>query len=470
MVTEKKTSTYQKAHQINRDAVRHGTFAEIGAGQEVARWFFRVGGAAATVAKTISAYDMAVSDAIYGPSDRYVSRHRLQAMLDYEYDLLLQRLSEKRGSGTAFFCFADTSAMGSSSRNEPGRSWVGARFQHRPQSAPSEIILHLRMLELDNVQKQEVLGILGVNLLYGAFYHSQAPNMLIRSLRDDLARERFEVDMIRFAGPAFGGVDNRLMSLQLVEQAFTPAAMFSAGGEVLQPSEALFRKPVLIERGSFRPVTRTSLDLLARACVQFAEELDAGREDPVAIMEMSLRNLLSGDRIEHDDFLARIDILGALGKTVMISNFGYYYGLAEYLRICTDQPVVFAIGVPNLKRLFDESYYTSLPGGILESCGRLFTSGIKLYVYPYRGTPAGPLITAENMRVAPHLRHLYLHLVENGMIVPIRDADEKILHILPKEVLRMIQSGNPAWEQLVPRPGVDLIKQRRVFGYRSERI
>jgi hypothetical protein len=460
-----KTTTYQKARQINLDAARHGTFAEIGAGQEVARWFFRVGGAAATVAKTISAYDMTVSDAIYGPCDRYVSRQRLQAMLNHEYPLLLERLDEKRGATTTFFAFAETAAMGSVTRNQVGRAWIGMRFQHEPRSEASEIILHVRLLEFDNVQKQEVLGILGVNLIYGGFYHSD-PSELIRSLRDDLARERFEIDMIRFSGPAYATVDNRLMSLQLVEQGFTDAVVFDANGEVLQPSEMLFDQPVLIERGSFRPITRPALDLFNRAVAQFTAELADTGERPVFAMEMSLRNLLAGDRIDHSDFLARTDILCSLGKTVIISNFPYYYRLAEYLRLYTSKPIVFALGIPNFRRLFDEKFYAGLDGGILEAFGRLFKSGIKLYVYPYRDDRASHTVNLETFDVPPHLRHLYLYLVENGLLQDIRGADLANLHVLPKTVLHMIQAGDPAWEHFVPQTGVKLIKERGVFGYR----
>ncbi len=468
MGIEEKPGSYQKAHRINQDAERHGTFAEIGAGQEVARWFFRVGGAAATVAKSISAYDMDVSDAIYGPSDHYVSRHRLQAMLEYEYDLLLQRLSGKRGDRTAFFVFADTVAMGSFTHGLPGHAWVGMRFQHQPQATPSEIIAHVRMFESDNVRKQEALGILGVNLIYGGIYHYRTPTELIGSLKDDLARERLEVDMIRFSGPCFSSVDNRLMSLQLVEQGFTDAAMFDANGEVVQPSEVLYDKPILIERGSFRPVTRPSLELLEKAGDQFAAELRGSDEEPAVVMEMSLRNLLSGDVIDHADFLARVDILGALGKTVIISNYSYYYPLASYLREYTKRRIVFALGVPNLRRLFDEKYYEELDGGILESFGRLFKSGIRLFVYPCKDTENGRVITADDLEIPHKVRPLYAYLVESQRIVPIRDVDEKHLHVLPKAVLRMIQTGDQRWETMVPPPGVKLIKERMVFGYRSK--
>jgi hypothetical protein len=467
MAAEEKATAYQKAHQINLDAARHGVFAEIGAGQEVARWFFRVGGAAATVAKSISAYDMDVSDAIYGPCDQYVSRRRLQSMLDYEYNLLLQRLKAKRGARTTFFVFANTSAMGSFSHNQPGHAWVGMRFQYQVQAPPSEIILHVRMSERDNVRKQEALGILGVNLIFGGFYLFREPTSLISSLKDDLTRERFEVDMIRFSGPCFQEVDNRLMSLQLVEQGFTDAAMFDAHGEVVQPSEVLWDKPILIERGSFRPVTRPSLDLLERADMQFSAELRGDGEEPFTVMEMSLRNLLSGDTIDHIDFLARVDILSALGKNVIISNYSYYYGLAAYLRDYTKRRIVFALGIPNLMRLFDEKYYAQLDGGILESFGRLFKSDIRLYVYPCMDAATGKLITAGTVGMPANLQQLYAYLRANQKIVPIRDVDEKNLHIFPKQVLRLIHSGDPSWEDMVPQEAVKLIKERGVFGYHS---
>jgi hypothetical protein len=462
MITDEKSTAHQKAHQINRDAALHGTFAEIGAGQETARWFFRVGGAAATVAKTISAYDMTVSDAIYGRCDHYVSRQRLQSMLGYEYDLLLERLANKRGATTTFFVFAETAAMGSSSRNMPGHAWVGLRFQHRPQAPPSEIILHVRMFESDNLNKQETLGILGVNLIFGGFYHHADPAALIGTLKDDLARERFEVDTVRFSGPCFEGVDNRLMSLQLVEQGFTGAAMFDADGEVVQPYEVLSERPILVGRGSFRPVTSIGIALLEKAAAQFSAELD---EAPTVVMEMSLSNLLSGDRIDHRDFLARVDILGALGKQVIISSFPYYYLMTEYLRFYTSKPIAFALGVPNLRRLFDEKYYTGLSGGILESFGRLFQTGVRLLVYPTIDAQTGELITSETLQIPAHLRHLHLYLLEGRQIGSITDVERKGLQFLPKDVLAMIQSGDPAWEELVPPTGVRLIKDRGVFGF-----
>ena len=461
-MTGEQPSTHQKARQINLDARIHGTFAEIGAGQEVARWFFHVGGAAATVAKTMSAYDMAVSDAIYGPSDRYVSRYRLQSMLAYEYDLLMQRLGQKRGPATNFFVFADTVAARSYAQREDGHGWIGIRFQHRPLADPSDILVHVRLRDTENVRQQEALGVLGVNLTYGAFYHHEDSTTLIRSLMDDLSSDRIEIDMMKLGGPAFRDVDNRLVSLQLVEQGFTDAAMFTADGEVVQPGEVLHEKPVLIERGSFRPVTKPTIDMLRSASVQFVAGLPADAP-PVVIMEMSLRNLLSGDHVDHKDFLARADVLGALGETVMISNYSAYYPVPGYLRRYTHKALAFAMGLPTLGELFNEQYYADLPGGLLQAVGSLFQAGVRLYVYPIKDEDTGALTTAESLRVAPHLRHLYAHLVEQGLIVPIQHVNEHDLHILPRDALAKIQSGDPGWEAMVPESAIRIIRDRDLF-------
>ena len=466
-MTGEHPSTYQKARRINLDARIHGTFAEIGAGQEVARWFFHVGGAAATVAKTMSAYDMAVSDAIYGPSDRYVSRERLQSMLEYEYDLLMQRLREKRGRTTSFFVFADTVAARSYGRPEEGHGWIGIRFQHEPLAVPSDMLLHVRLRDTENVREQEVLGILGVNVTYGAYYHHTDPVTLIGSLMDDLSGDRIEIDMMKLEGQAFGHVDNRLVSLQLVEQGFTEAAMFTVDGEVVQPGEVLHEKPVLIERGSFRPVTKPTIHMLRSAAAQFTAGLAAADGPPVAIMEMSLRNLLSGDHVDHNDFLARVDVLGALGETVMISSYSAYYPVPGYLRRYTHKPLAFALGVPILGALFDEQYYADLPGGLLQAVGSLFQAGVRLYVYPMRDEDADVLTTVENLCVAPHLRHVYAHLVEGGLIVPIQNVNQDELYIRGRDALAKIQSGDSSWEAMVPEPAMRIIKDRQLFRVRS---
>ncbi len=462
-----KIDTNQKALQINLDARKYGTFAEIGAGQEVARRFFHVGGAAGTVAKTISAYDMSVSDAIYGTSNRYVSRDRLEKMLDYEFKLLLERLDKSRGDRCTFFVFADTVATHSFTRKEEGAGWMGIRFQTDPKCAPSDIIIHVRMLDTENVREQEALGIMGTNLIYGAFYYGKTPEKLIGSLMDDLSRTRVEVDMIRFSGPAFEKVDNRLMSLQLVQQGLADAAMFTAKGEMVQPADVLYKKAVLVERGSFRPVTNTTLDMLERAQEQFMEEPGIKGEEPVVLMEMTLRNLLAEGGVDHKDFLARVDILSSLGKTVLISNYLRYYRLVAYLTRYTQKNIGIALGVPSLKEIFDGKFYTDLDGGMLEALGRLFKNSVKLYVYPWRDPVTSQVTTAENMKVTPQLQHLYTHLIENHYLESIRKHNVEYLPIFSRDVLARIQTYDPSWETMVPKPIVEIIKRDKLFGYRE---
>jgi hypothetical protein len=462
-MANEKLDTNQKARQINLDANRYGTFAEIGAGQEVVRSFFRAGGAAGTVAKTISAYDMAVSDAIYGPTDYYVSRHRLQSMLDYEYALLLERLDKTRGGKAAFFVFADTVAT----HRDSGHGWLGVRFQAESGSDPSEIMIHVRMLDKESIRQQEALGAIGVNLLYGAFYLHREPEALIRSLLDNLTWERVEVDMIRFAGPAFAGVDNRLMALQLVREDLTEAAMFTAKGDAVQWAEVLYHKPVLVLRGSFLPVTRSTLDVLERALEQFVREPDLNGEMPVVLMEMTLRQLTTDEKIDETDFLNRSDMLSALGKTVLISNFRRFHRLAAYLARYTKRPLGLAVGASKLGEIFDESFYNESEGGLLGGLGQLFKNPARLYVYPHLDLPTGHKLTVENFPIPPHLSHLYAYLRENRFIQGIESSNDNLLSIRSQDVLAKIRSGDATWEQLVPPPIVAIIKRDGLFGYRG---
>ena len=460
-MADNKLDTSQKALRINLDARRYGTLAEIGAGQEVARWFFRVGRAAGTVAKTISAYDMAVSDAIYGPTERYVSRARLKAMLDYEYDLLLERLNDQRGGRTAFFAFADTVAT----QKGEGRGWLGIKFQAEPGADASEIYIHIRMLDNENVRQQEALGIIGLNLIHGTFYFHREPEVLMRSLLDDLTWERVEVDMIRFAGPAFAGLDNRLMALQLVREGLTEAAMFTAEGEAVQWSEVLYKKPVLVQRGSFRPVTKATLDVLERGLEQFLQESDLNGEIPVVLMEMTLRHLTTGDAIDTADFLQRADTLKALGKTVLVSNFRRFHRLAAYLSRYTKCPIGIALGARNLNEIFDESFYNESEGGLLGGLAQFFRNPTRLYVYPHLDLATGTLMTAETFPIAPHLKHLYQHLLENRFLQTIRNFSRDLARIRRQDILARLEAGDPAWEQFVPPPIVAVIKRDRLFGY-----
>jgi hypothetical protein len=460
-------STHQKALQINLDQTKYGTFAEVGAGQEVARWFFRVGGASGTIAKSISAYDMVISDAIYGPSERYVSRRRLTTMLDYEYALLNERLSGQRGDTTRFFVFADTVAAQSFTRREDWHGWMGVRFQTQPRGEASQIIMHVRMWDKENLQQQEALGVLGVNLVYGALYHHDDLDQFLTTLIDDLTINRVEVDMIKFSGPAFAQVDNRLVTLRLVQDGLTNAAMFTADGEVVQAAEVLYKKPILVERGSFRPVTNVTLDMLNNAQAQFIQEPGLQGEQIVVVMEMTLKNLTDRGEINHRDFLDRVDILGTLGKTVLISNYGAYFRLAGYLFRYTRKNIGIVMGVPSLSEIFDEKYYADLEGGILESFGRLFKNDLRLYVYPLRDKASGSVITARNVRVAPHLQHLYAYLIENNYIQAIRDYRPEYLPIFSPDVLARLKAGDPSWEAMVPPQVAQIIKERTLLGYNA---
>jgi len=466
MKAEMDVGTNRKALQINLDAKKYGTFAEIGAGQEVARRFFTVGGAAGTIAKTMSAYDMTFSDAIYGPTDRYVSRKRLWTMLDHEYELLVKRLDAKLGGDRTFFVFADTVAARSFKQHNESHGWLGVRFQTEPRGEPSQIIIHVRMLDESNADQQEALGVIGVNLLYGAFYYSQ-PERLISSLQENLAPGRIQVDLIKFSGPSFAKIDNRLINLQLVSQGLTDAVMFTADGEMVQPSEILHKKAILIERGSLRPGTYATNDMLEGARGQFLKESGCSEEDTVVLMEMTLENLLSEGQLNHADFLARVDILGALGRTVLISKFGEYYRLAGYLSRYTNRMIGLVMGVPSLIEILDEKYYLNLEGGILEALGRMFKHGLKLYVYPMIEETTGAILSATKVHVAPNLRALFQYLIDNCYIQEIADYRKDFLRIYPATVLAKLKAGDKSWEEMVPPEVAQIIKEREFFGYRA---
>ncbi len=458
-------STNQKAVQINRDHAKYGTFAEIGAGQEVARFFFKVGGAAGTIAKSISAYDMTVSDAIYGDTARYVSRQRLRSMLDCEFNLLRTRLDASVGDTTTFFAFANTVKARSFLQTDESHGWLGIRFQASPRTEPSEIIIHIRMLDESNLNQQEALGIFGVNMIHGAFFRHHHMETFLESLLDNLTRKRVEVDMIKLSGPVFKDEDNRIMSLELVRLGLADSAMFTSDGDVVQPSEILYKKAILVERGSFRPVTRVAIDMLDCAKAQFAQEAGVEGSEITVLTEMTLRNLSEDGKIDHKDFLDRVDLLGALGKTVLISNYGRFYRLADYLFRYTDKMIVLVMGVRIVNEIFKEKYYSDLEGGILESFGRLFKNDLKLYVYPKKDPKSGVLTTAANLEVTPNLQHLYAHLHENEYLLALKGYDESCLPIFSREVLKKIQNADPSWEAMVPSQVVNLIKTRGLFGY-----
>ncbi len=479
----------RKALTINLDERLYGTFAEIGAGQEVARVFFQAGGASRTVAKTISAYDMTFSDAIYGKAPRYVSRERLALMLEHEYQLLLERLASQRGDRTAFFVFADTVATKGYKGINDAHGWMGIRFQPDPASEPSEVVLHVRMWDKENVLQQDALGIAGTNLIYAAFYYRDDPRRFIESLVDNLGANRVEVDMLKFSGPAFTHIDNRLMALYLVQHGITNGVMFGPGAEVLQPSEVLYKKAVLLERGNFRPVTHVNVDMMSCATAQFVQEPQVKGREVIVLMEITINNPAQAEPPDLADVLARVDLIGELGFTALISNYsGYseYFRLTAYFRRYTREMIGMTLGIHNLLEVFNEKYYEHLEGGILESFGRMFRHAVKLYVYPMRqdtysrhratgaaragGSSGQPfasnvLITAKNVQIEEHLRNLYAHLLENHYIAPLVGFDRDVLMIAPGEVTRRIMAGDPSWEAMVPGSVATAIKARHLFGY-----
>ena len=462
--------THQKALRINLDPRWYGTVAEIGAGQEVARWFFRVGAAAGTIAKSISAYDMAVSDAIYGEVDRYVSAGRLQAMLDHEYQLNIERLTDKRGDTTSFFAFANTVVARSFKGNNECHGWMGLKFQAHPRDEPSQIILHVRMLDVDASLQQEAIGVVGINLLHGAFFLHHEPDVLVQSLLDRLTTGRIEIDMIEFRGIEFRRVDNRLMALELVQLGLSGVAMFAPDGTVLQPSEALRKKAVLVERGSFRPTTLVNIDMIETALAKFQADPALEGKPVLPLAELTMRNLLAGGSdVDRRDFLARADLLAACGMTVLISDYFEYYRLAAFIASRTTERIGIVMGVPSLLELFDEKFYTQLPGGILESFGRLFKNDLRIYVYPLQRSQNDVLQTVDNLEVDSSLRPLYDYLAMRGSFVPLDNYRPEYLSIFSRDVLQKISIGDSAWESMVPEAVADLVKQRSFFEYQMSK-
>ena len=461
-------TTDQKALKINLDKFKYGSIVEIGAGQEVARRFFHVGAAAGTIAKTMSAYDMAVSDDIYGPVDRYVSRARLMQMLEKEFDQVVSRLSKVRSRNTTFFAYAATVTARSFKQQNECHGWIGLRVQLHPGAAPSDIVMHVRMLDNDNAMQSEALGILGVNLIHAAFFYHTHPEWIVEALADGLGSDRIEVDLIHFAGPYFEEVENRLMNLHLIRSWLTRAVIFNPEGEVVVPGELFHRKPVLVIRGSFKPVTRVNVDMMSAGLRQFGQIEGVEESHTMALSEITMNSLVSGDNVDNADFLARVDLLASLGYTVMISDYVRFFRLRAYLRRYTQKPIGIVLSVRDFEALFDEKYYEGLEGGMLEAFGKLFPDNTHVYTYPSRARGESELVTLDTVQVPQHLGHLLAHLVENGKLVGIENYDEGVLHIDVSEVLAGLRKGRGRWEEDVPDSVASAVIGRRLLGYDTE--
>jgi hypothetical protein len=456
-------NTGQKTLELNLDPSWYGSFAEIGAGQEVGDWFFRAGAAAGTVAKTMSAYDMQVSDAIYGKTNRYVSRPRLEAMLDHEFELNIERLRDTRGADTRFFAFADTVAAQRFGGSGHCHGWMGIRFQSAPLRETSQIVLHARLLNRETLLQHEALGILGVNLIYGASRLWEDPNALLASLSDELSPGRLEVDMIEFSGEAFDDTDNRVMSLKLVENKLTRVAMFAPSGEALQPSEALYKRPVVVQRGGFRPPTRVHADIQKRSVDRLARDRSIEREQVLPLVEMTLRELRSVAGSSVEDFLDRIEALGANDQPVLISDFARPHQIVEFLSDCMTSRIGIALNVFQIFELLSREHTSDLEGGLPELVGRVFRPGVCLLAYPALDLKTGERFELEDLEWPGASADLVRYLMRTDRIAALPGLDDDSLRIVTDEVLTLIQAGDPSWPDHVEPAVAEAIRRHKLF-------
>ncbi|RIA09840.1 hypothetical protein OE09_1686 [Flavobacteriaceae bacterium MAR_2010_72] len=458
-----------KALRINLNENIYGTFAEIGAGQETVRQFFRAGGGSGTIAKAMSAYDKDFSDAIYGIEDdgRYVTEARLRKMLTHEIALIEERITRDKHPNKMFFSYANTVATIDFAKKYKGHGWVGVKYQVEPDQEYNEIILHLRFKENDARLQQETLGILGTNLIYGAFYKYNVPKKLLRYLYDHLDKDQLEIDTINFSGPVFKDVDNRLMSLQLVKNGMTDAVMFAPDGNNVLPARVLYKKNILALRGSFRPVTMVNMDMYQKSYEMFLKENRVVEKNTQVVFEITLSNLRAEGEIDEQDFMDRAKLLCSLGQTVLISNFQEYYKLVEYFSQYSKNRMGLSMGVNNLIDIFDEKYYRHLSGGILEAFGKLFFKDLRVYLYPMENED-GTITTSENLKVHPRMKELYKFFKYNGKVVDITDYNTSTLSIFSRTVLKMIADGEDGWEAMLPEGVANLIKEKSLFGCETE--
>ena len=462
-------SIKSKSLRINLNENIYGSFAEIGAGQETVRNFFQAGGASGTIAKAMSAYDKDFSDSIYGIENdgRYVTESRLKKMLTHEIGLIEERVPREKNPSRLFFAYANTVATIDFAKKFKGHGWVGIKYQIEPEGAYNEILLHIRFHENEATLQQNTLGILGVNLIYGAFYKFNEPKKLLRYLYDHIDKDKIEIDTINFSGPQFESVDNRLMSLQLVKNSMTEAVMFGPDGNNILPASILYKKNILALRGSYRPVTKVNIDMYEKSLDIFKQEKRVDENNTIVIFEITLSNLRAEGEIDEEDFMSRARLLCSLGHIVMISNFQEYYKLVEYFSAYTKKRMGLALGVNNLIDIFDEKYYRHLSGGFLEALGKLFFKDLKVYLYPMLNPKNGEYTNSENLKVHPRMKELYKFFKHNGKVVDIEDFDKGNLNIFSRKVLKMLENKENGWEKLLPTGVSEIIKQKELFGYKE---
>jgi len=441
MPSTEKPDTHHKALTLNLDAAAFGSFAEIGAGQEVSHWFFVVGGASATVAKTISAYDKEVSDDLYGSGSRYVSRQRLEEMLDKEWSQLLAQLSKTRGSHTRFFSFVNTvSARNFAGTNDP-HGWVGLRFQSQPGGPANDVLLHINMRDPSNVLQQEAIGILGVNLIYTAFYESQSTETFLAGLAPDVVKERIEIDYIDLRGPAFEGWDRRSLLADLVSKGFAEAVFFPSHDPTVPPTEALYKKAVVLAPGYFGhgdpSHSQVHMRLLAAALQELQKELGETKVTPAGFFCLTAAPLTSDEPVpEVPDLLRRINALLAAGGDVLLFRQTELYHMTTLVNRYTQAPVRFVGGLSLIIRAFAD-IYGNLEGKLLEALARLFAQNVRIYAYPMAATElreslsaisaagwewsnTNGMVSANQLRHAPPLGHLFAYLLASNFLIPIQ--------------------------------------------------
>ena len=464
MVDERRLTTEEKALKINLTSDIYGCFAEIGAGQEVAANFFKAGGSSGTIAHSQSAYDMKVSDSMYGEAKRYVCEDRLITMLSTEYDSLKSKLPGKYKE-SRFFAFCNTVESLNYHKTNQGHGWVGMRFQLENEE-PNDVVLHIKMHDNSHKAQQETLGILGVNLIYACYFHSHDLDEFLSSIVQPLPRDKMEIDMIRVSGPDFEEVDNRIIALNLVKRGITDATMFDLSGSVLQPASALYKKNILLMRGRFRPVTKIHIDMIEKGKKQFLAEEEIDEENVRVIVELTLKDLTADGKISDKDFVDRAELLGSLGYTVMISNYLKHYKMVDYLAtIARGRKMGVIVGVYNLQIIFDEKYYENLPGGLLEAFGRGFGHNVKLYVYPANNVDTGDIYSLDNFSIPKSLEGLLQYLKDNNKLAKFEEYNPKLLGIMSDDVLSKIKVGASSWEEDVPEEVVKAIKFYKLFGY-----
>jgi hypothetical protein len=462
-------STLEKALRINLDEKKYGTIVEIGAGQEVARQFFKTGAAAGTIAKTMSAYDMKFSDAIYGvqADGRYVSKNRVEAMLEKEFSLILERVGKSRSKTSRYFSYAATVAAKSYKVENECHAWCGIRAQMYPGAEPSDIVVHMRMRDNNAERQQQALGVFGVNLIYAAYYYFESAKVVIDSLTDSLEPGRIEIDSIEFLGPYFEEINNRAINLHLIRSWKTRAVMFRPDGSVVIPADMLYKKNVLTIRGSFRPVTRLNVDMIEQGLKSFIELDGVNIDNSVALAEISLNDLQGNDlMVSEADLIARVCLLNSLGYSVMISDHTRYFSLRAYFRQFTKLQIGIVVGISNIHQIFDEESYRGVEGGILEGFGKLFPDNTRLLVYPEIDR-ADEYIDYSSVQLPANLRFLYQHLLENHFIFGIEPSDRDLFKIFSRNILKQLPNGRGSWEKCLP-PGVaEEIIEHRFFGYRD---